>query len=55
MTAPNPPKRTLVMERFMALHMRTERMKPEKPSSVPAMMSTLLPRTKPVAAAARPA
>src|ERR1700746_885784 len=33
-TAPKPPKRTLVMERFMALHIRTERMKPEKPSGV---------------------
>ena len=54
-TAPKPPKRTLVMERFIALHISTERMKPEKPSSVPAMISTLLPSTKPVAAAARPA
>src|SRR6476661_11238106 len=48
--APKPPKSTLVMERFMALHIRMERMNPEKPSSVPAMISTLLPRTKPVAA-----
>jgi hypothetical protein len=45
----------LVIERFIARHMRIERIKPEKPSSVPAMISTLFPRTNPVAAAARPA
>ena len=38
------------MERFMALHMRMERIKPENPSSVPAMIRTLLESTKPVAA-----
>jgi hypothetical protein len=54
-TLPKAPKRTLVIERFIALHMRIERMKPEKPSRVPAMMRTLFPRAKPVAAEARPA
>ena len=40
---------------LVARHMSTERMKPEKPFSVPAMMSTLLLIAKPVAVAARPA
>ena len=39
---PNAPNSTLVNERFMALHMMTERMKPEEPSSAPAMISSLL-------------
>ena len=39
----------------MAWLMRIERMKPEAPSSAPAMISTLLPMAKPVAEAARPA
>ncbi len=43
------------LDRFIALHIRIERMKPENPSSVPAMISTLLPIAKPVAAEARPA
>ena len=55
LTAPNPPNNTLVMERFMALHIRMDRMKPENPSSVPAMISTLLESTKPVAADDKPA
>ena len=55
LTAPKPPKSTLVMERFMALHIKMERMKPENPSSVPAMIKTLLERTKPVAAEDSPA
>src|SRR5215472_13968543 len=54
-TAPKPPNSTLVIERFMALHIKMERIKPENPSSVPAMISTLLERTKPVAAEDRPA
>ena len=54
-TAPNAPNRTFFIERFMARHISTERMNPENPSSVPAMMRTLLPSTKPVAAAASPA
>jgi hypothetical protein len=44
-----------VIERFIALHMTIERINPEPPSKVPAMISTLLPITIPVAAAARPA
>ena len=39
----------------MARHISTDRIKPENPSSVPAMISTLFDSTKPVAAAARPA
>jgi hypothetical protein len=54
-TEPNPPNSTLVIERFIALHISTDRINPEKPSSVPAMISTLLPSTNPVAAAASPA
>ncbi len=49
------PKSTLVKERFMALHMMTERMKPEAPSSAPATTSTLLLSTKPRSAAEKPA
>ena len=55
MTEPKPPKSTLVIDRFIALHISTDRMNPEKPSSVPAMIRTLLPSTNPVAAAASPA
>ena len=39
----------------MAWHMMMERMKPEEPSSAPAMMSSLLSSAKPMAQAARPA
>ena len=39
----------------MALHMITERMKPEDPSSAPATTSTLLFRTNPSSAAEMPA
>ena len=53
--APNAPKSTLRKERFMARLMMTERMKPEAPSSAPAMTTTSLPMAKPVAAEARPA
>ena len=52
---PNAPKSTFANERFIAWLMMIERMKPEAPSSAPAMISTLLPMAKPVAAAARPA
>ena len=52
---PNPPNSTFVNERFMALDMITERMKPEEPSSAPAMISNLLLSTKPIAAAESPA
>ena len=54
-TCPNAPNNTLVNERFMAFDMITERMKPEEPSSAPAMISSLLSSTKPMAAAERPA
>ena len=53
--APKAPKSTLPKERFMAFDMTMERMKPEAPSSAPAMMRTLLPMAKPVAEEARPA
>src|SRR3569832_1900695 len=51
---PNAPNKTFVIERFIARHIRIESMNPEKPSSVPAMMSTLFDSTKPVAADASP-
>ncbi len=54
-TCPNAPNITLVNERFMALHMITERMKPEEPSSAPATTSTLLLSTNPSSAAEKPA
>ena len=38
----------------MALHMMRVRMSPDAPTREPAMISTLLPKTKPVAAAAKP-
>jgi hypothetical protein len=39
----------------MALHIRIDRMRPEAPSSAPAMMRILLSRANPVADPARPA
>ena len=48
------PKMTLVSERFMALHMSRVRMMPEEPTRAPETISTGLPMTNPVAAAARP-
>src|ERR1700756_750632 len=54
-TWPNAPNMTLVNERFMALHMITERMKPEEPSRAPATTRTLLLSTNPRRAADRPA
>ena len=41
---PNAPKSTFANERFIALLIIMERMKPDVPSSAPAMMSTLLPK-----------
>ncbi len=38
-TCPNAPNRTLVKERFMALHMMMERIRPDEPSSAPAITS----------------
>ena len=54
-TWPNAPNSTLVNERFIALHMMIDRMKPDEPSSAPAMISSLLSSTKPMAQADRPA
>jgi hypothetical protein len=45
----------LVKDRFMARHMMMDRMRPEEPSSAPAVMSSLLSSTNPIATAARPA
>ena len=42
-------------DRFIALDMLTERMKPDAPSSAPATISSLLSSTNPIAAAERPA
>ena len=55
LTCPKAPNSTLVKERFIARHMITDRMKPEEPSSAPAMISSLLSSTNPIAAADRPA
>ncbi len=55
MICPTPPNSTLANERFIALHIRIDRMRPDEPSSAPAMMSSLLLSTKPIAAADRPA
>ena len=52
---PKAPNRTLVNDRFIAFDMLTERMKPEAPSSAPAMISSLLLSTNPIAAAESPA
>src|SRR6201986_4100516 len=54
-TWPNAPNMTLVNERFMALHMITERMNPEEPSRAPATTRTLLLSTNPRRAAEMPA
>src|ERR1700737_3555238 len=52
---PNAPNSTLENERFMALDIFTERMKPEAPSSAPAIINNLLSSTNPIAAADNPA
>src|ERR1041385_4107667 len=51
---PIAPKSTFVNERFIALLIRIERMKPDAPSSDPEMMRMTLPSAKPVAHDARP-
>ncbi len=53
-TCPKAPKSTLASERFIALLISWVRMAPLAPTSAPATMSTLLPSTKPVIAAAVP-
>jgi len=52
---PKAPKRTLVIGRFIALHIKMDRISPEAPSRVPAMTKILLSRANPVAAPASPA
>ena len=54
-TWPKAPNSTLVNERFIALHMMIDRIRPDDPSSAPAMMSTLFSSTKPIATADSPA
>ncbi len=54
-TVPNAPNSTLVNDRFMARHMMIERIRPLEPSSAPAVTSSLLSSTKPMATAERPA
>ena len=54
-TLPNAPKSTLVIERFIARHIRMDRMKPEEPSNDPVMIWILLSSMKPIAASVRPA
>ena len=54
-TCPKAPNSTFVNERFIALHMITDRMKPDDPSSAPAVISSLLSSTNPIATAERPA
>jgi hypothetical protein len=41
-------------ERFIAWHMMYERMAPEEPTSAPVTISAVLPRVKPIPAAAHP-
>ena len=54
-TDPKAPNRTFKYDRFIALHMMIERIKPLDPSSAPAVMSRLFSSTNPIATAARPA
>src|ERR1041385_4453253 len=51
---PNAPKSTFENERFIALLIRIDRMKPDAPSSDPEMMRMTLPSANPVAHDARP-
>jgi hypothetical protein len=48
------PNKTFVSERFIALHMMLVRITPDAPTRDPAIISTVLLMTKPVAAAAKP-
>jgi hypothetical protein len=52
--APKAPNSTFASERFIARHMIWLRMRPDEPTSAPAMMRTWLLMTKPVIAAAMP-
>jgi hypothetical protein len=49
-----PPKRTFVMDRFMATHIMYERMEPETPISAPIVVSKELSNMKPSATRANP-
>ena len=52
--APNPPKITLQIERFIALHMMYERIAPLEPTRAPVMISKSFFNMKPAAAAVQP-
>src|SRR5271163_2023278 len=54
-TWPNAPNRTLLKERFMALHMITDKMNPDEAFSAPATMSKRFDNANPMAAQAAPA
>jgi len=54
-TLPKAPKSTLVIERFIARHIRMERMNPEDPSKEPVMIWILLSSMNPIAASVSPA
>src|SRR5256885_14492044 len=51
---PKPPRITEMNERFIPLHMMYDRMAPDEPTSAPVMISAVLPRVKPMPAAAHP-
>src|SRR2546423_1295046 len=51
---PKAPNSTFVNDRFIALLINTERMKPDEPSSDPLMMRMTLPIANPVAHDANP-
>ena len=53
-TWPNAPKRTFVIERFIACPIFIVSKVPDAPTSMPLTISTLFSSSKPVAAAARP-
>src|SRR5512140_614265 len=52
---PKAPNSTLAKERFIALHMITDRMRPEEALTAPAIISRRFSRAKPIAAQAAPA
>src|SRR5438445_11690665 len=52
---PNAPNKTLKNDRFIALHMITERMNPDDALIAPATISNRFPRANPIAAHAAPA
>ena len=53
-TLAKPENKTLLNERFIALHMIWVKIIPDAPTSEPATISTLLSTAKPAAQAARP-